>query len=123
MQCRPDDEEVHDTFPTERVEPTCCIRVAYLEAFGGRGDRVRIGAEPVVVGRASPGPDDGRPIRRSFGDAAAGAEEAEGADRCVGTVAERFGQARLRPALLGRRARDPDSPARMSRALRLALRL
>jgi DNA-binding NtrC family response regulator len=48
-----DDEEVHDTVPLEPSEPpTDCIRVAYLEPLGGCGDRVRVGAEPLVVGRA-----------------------------------------------------------------------
>ncbi len=56
MKARPeeDDEGAHDTFPTEPTEQSVpCVRVAYLEPLGGCGDRVRIGAEPLVVGRAS----------------------------------------------------------------------
>jgi DNA-binding NtrC family response regulator len=49
-----DDEEVFDTF---RVEPSGqrspSVRVAYLEPLGDFGERVRIGAEPLVVGRGS----------------------------------------------------------------------
>jgi two-component system response regulator GlrR len=56
MKAQPDadDEKAQDTVPMDPAEqPTLCVRVAYLEPLGGCGDRVRIGAEPLVVGRAS----------------------------------------------------------------------
>ena len=54
MKAEPDrdDEQTHDTVPMDPAEQaTPCLRVAYLEPLGGCGDRVRIGAEPLVVGR------------------------------------------------------------------------
>jgi DNA-binding NtrC family response regulator len=56
MKAQPDadDEQVHDTVPMGPAEQTTpCVRIAYLEPLGGCGDRVCIGAEPLVVGRAS----------------------------------------------------------------------
>ncbi|MGH7436561.1 MAG: sigma 54-interacting transcriptional regulator [Polyangiaceae bacterium] len=56
MQAQPDadDEQAHDTVPMDPGESsTHGVRVAYLEPLGRCGDRVRIGAEPLVVGRAS----------------------------------------------------------------------
>lgn len=53
MKSRPDaqDNGAFDYFPTEPIDvPTHHIRVAYLEPLGG-GDRLRIRAEPLVVGR------------------------------------------------------------------------
>jgi len=49
-----DDEEANDTVPMEPAgQGTPWVRVAYLEPLDGADDRVHIGAEPLVVGRAS----------------------------------------------------------------------
>lgn len=56
MKAQPDtdDEQVFDTVRVEPSEqPSASARVAYLEPLGDCGDRVRIGAEPLVVGRAA----------------------------------------------------------------------
>jgi DNA-binding NtrC family response regulator len=56
MKAQPDadDEQTHDTVPMDPAkQPTAFARVAYLESLSGCGGRVRIGAEPVLVGRAS----------------------------------------------------------------------
>ena len=55
MKAQPDadDEQANDTVPMDPAEPsTACVRVAYLEPLAGCGDPVRIGAQPLVVGRA-----------------------------------------------------------------------
>ncbi len=56
MKAQPDadDEQTHDTVPMDPAkQPTAFARVAYLESLSGCGGRVRIGAGPVLVGRAS----------------------------------------------------------------------
>jgi DNA-binding NtrC family response regulator len=56
MKAQPDtdDEQVYDTVRVELSEqPSASARVAYLEPLGDCGDRVRIDAEPLVVGRAA----------------------------------------------------------------------
>lgn len=51
-QADADDERANDTVPMDPGEqPTPCVRAAYLEPLGGCGGRVRIGAQPLVVGR------------------------------------------------------------------------
>jgi DNA-binding NtrC family response regulator len=55
MKGRPNAQKngAYDVLPTEPIDlATHPIRVAYLEPLGG-GDRVRIGVEPLIVGRGS----------------------------------------------------------------------
>jgi DNA-binding NtrC family response regulator len=56
MKTQPDadDEQANDTVPMDPAkQPPAFARVAYLEPLTGCGGRVRVGAERVLVGRAS----------------------------------------------------------------------